>query len=205
LTNQQADILRENSCPSGKNSEIIYLSSELGLVLSHQRFLLYQEISNNLLIHDLAKGDKHELTIEDWFPANAAISPDGTTVALANSRNSRAGWVRVPIAPPSKSWWGRFTEWLGIKEEEPPECTVTLKNLATGEETDVLENCPTPVFSPDGGTLAVTGADGTSVQLWDFPIRKSMGRIAGLVCLAALTVLLAFQGLRLLKGRRSAR
>ena len=65
-----------------------------------------------------------------------------------------------------------------------------------------LKDCSNPVFSPDGRTLAVFGADRSSLHLWDLPIRKPIGNILGLAALAAVATLLAFNGLGWLRRRR---
>jgi hypothetical protein len=52
------------------------------------------------------------------------------------------------------------------------------------------------------GTLAITEDDYCSLQLWDFPIRKPIGKILGLAALAAVATLLAFNGLGWLRRRR---
>ena len=63
--------------------------------------------------------------------------------------------------------------------------------------------CSNPLFSPNGRTLAVTGANFSGLQLWDLPIREPIGRILGLGGLAAVATLLAFNGLGWLRRRRS--
>jgi hypothetical protein len=84
-----------------------------------------------------------------------------------------------------------------------------LKAFPSGEEIIALENSFCPVFSPDGRTLAVTGANWSSegsyfssLQLWDLPICKPIGKILGLAGLAAAATLLAFNGLGWLRRRR---
>ena len=84
-----------------------------------------------------------------------------------------------------------------------------LKAFPSGEEIIALENSFCPVFSPDGRTLAVTGANwssqGTyfsSLQLFDLPIRKPIGKILGLAALAAVATLLVINGLGWLRRRR---
>ena len=81
---------------------------------------------------------------------------------------------------------------------------MSLHAFPSGQEFFVLKNCGNPVFSPDGGTLAVTGADNNSLALWDFPIRKPIGKMLGLAGLAAVATLLAFNGLGWLRRRRSS-
>jgi hypothetical protein len=76
-----------------------------------------------------------------------------------------------------------------------------LNAFPSGEEFLVLKDCSFPHFSPAGKTLAVSGGDGT-LQLWDLPIRKPIGRILGLAGLAAVATLLAINGLGWLRRRR---
>ena len=171
--------------------------------LCNHRYLFYQKAANTLLIHDLTTDAKQEIAVAKWISREgAALTPDGMTLALGNSRKSGPGLPLAVVIPQQKSWWGRFMEWLGIQEADPPEFCVTVRNLVSGEETAVLENCSCPVFAPDGRTLAVTGADGTSLQLWDLPIRKPIGKILAQAGLAALATLLALNSLGWLRRRR---
>jgi len=121
-----------------------------------------------------------------------ALAPDGKMVAL--------GAVTM-IEPPQKSWWKQFTEWLGLQSEHSVR-SVILQTFLSGEEIAVLPNCSSPVFSPDGQTLAVTSFDGESLQLWDLSIRKPIGKILALAGLAALATLLAFKAIACLRRKR---
>jgi WD40 repeat protein len=112
------------------------------------------------------------------------ISPNGQMKVVLGLRKTR---------------WSYFTEWLGIQGE--PLETVSLKNSPWGEEIIVLEDCIAPVFSRDGKNLLVTGSKDRSLQLWDLPIRKPIGKILGVAGLAAVATLLAFKGL----GRRRSK
>ena len=73
--------------------------------------------------------------------------------------------------------------------------------LPSEKEIIVLKNCSFPVFSHDGKTLAVTGT-GDTLQLWDLPIRKPVGKILGLAGLAAVATLLGLNGIGWLRRRR---
>ena len=68
-----------------------------------------------------------------------------------------------------------------------------------------LQDRTHPVFSADGRTMAVVrlGGQGQSLELWDFPIRKPIGKILGLAGLAAVATLLAFKGLGWLRRKRT--
>src|SRR5262249_36811911 len=81
---------------------------------------------------------------------------------------------------------------------------VILEAFPSGEALNVLENCTAPMFSPDGRTLAVNGigTDRKTLQIFDLPIRKPLGKILGLAGLAAVATLLAFNGLGYLRRRR---
>ena len=149
-----------------------------------------------VFVFDLATGEKQKFKSEhSTYSRGAAMAPDGQTVALGWS-----GFLKLP-------WWNWFQEWLG-KQEDPygvvlaPQYHVALHAFPSGEELLVLKNCTSPIFAPDGKTLAVIGADGTSLQLWDLPIRKPIGKILGLAGLAAVATLLVFQGLGWLRRRR---
>src|SRR5262249_9123713 len=103
--------------------------------------------------------------------------------------------------PPPKSWWTQLTEWLGKNDNSWQGSYVTLKSWPAGDDIFVLKDCHCPVISPDRQTLAVIGSD-YALQLWDFPIRKPIGKILGLAGLEALATLLAFNGLSWLRRRR---
>jgi WD40 repeat protein len=163
---------------------------------SDRRFLIGHNPIGITFVQDLANGEKKDL--EAHFGdriGRVALAPDGKMVAL--------GAVNM-IGPPQKSWWGQFTEWLGLQSEHSVR-TVILQAFPSGEEITVLPNCSFPVFSPDGRTLAVTSFDGgygESLQLWDLPIRKPIVKILGLAALAALATVLLINGLGWLRRRR---
>jgi WD40 repeat protein len=158
-----------------------------------RRFLMLLNPANGAVgIHDLVMGDKLEILGFEWA---FAIAPDGRTVALGGRDPQR--WFQH-----QRTLWNWFQEeWLGIQRNDS-EFYVVLKDFPSGEEIVVLQNCSYPVFSPDGRTLAVIGADGESLHLWDLPIRKPIGKILGLAGLAAVATLLAFNGLGWLRRRR---
>src|SRR5262249_15261326 len=124
-----------------------------------------------------------------------STAPDGKLLAVGDST-----W---PVTH-DNTWWNWFTGWLR-RQDNPTGFRVLLKSLPSGEQVVVLPGCLWPVISPDGKTLAVTfwsDLERTSVQLWDLPIRKPIGKILGLSALAAVATLLAFNGLDWLRRRR---
>jgi WD40 repeat protein len=120
------------------------------------------------------------------------ITGDGQTIAVEDS-------IEVPA---DKSWWAGFMEWIGIREDSSGD-SVVLKSFPSGQDIIGLKGCSWPHFSPDDKTLVVRGKDG-SVQLWDLPIRKPIGKILGLAGLAALATLLAFNGIGWLRRRNNS-
>jgi WD40 repeat protein len=144
----------------------------------------------DVIIVDLLTGKIQEFKPEVPPCTGADIAPDGQTVAL--------GWPGY-LSGPQKTWWSWFEELVGQQEHRGDH--VTLRAFPSGEQLLVLKNCSFPVFSPDGRTLAATGTDG-SLQLWDFPIRKPIGKILGLAGLAAVATLLVFNGLGWLRRRK---
>jgi len=161
---------------------------------SDRRFLIgHNPIAGITFVQDLGNRQKKEL--EAHFGDRieiVALAPDGKMVALGAVNR---------IGPPQKSWWKQFTEWLGLQSEHSAR-SVILQAFPSGEEIAVLPDCSYPVFSPDGRTLAVTNIDEGSLQLWDLPIRKPIGKILGLAGLAAVATLLAINGLGWLRRRR---
>ena len=151
---------------------------------------------HDLFVFDLASGQKQKFPPASMGSTGAAaIAPDGQTLAWA--RNSSFNL-------PQKSMWSMFKELLGIPEDPPAGEDVSLHAFPSGQEFFVLKNCGNPVFSPDGGTLAVTGADNNSLALWDFPIRKPIGKMLGQAGLAAVATLLVLNALGWLRRRRSS-
>jgi len=156
--------------------------------ISPDRAFLFSH--NEGVIYELATGKTRE--IEKQELSRVPLAPDWKTVAVQGHWSSGSR---------SESWWGMFTKWLGIQGEDQGPC-VTLHAFPTGEEICVLKNCTAPVFSPDSRTLAVAGSDGISLQLWDLPIRKPIGKILGLATLAAAATLLTFNILGRFRRRR---
>jgi hypothetical protein len=79
---------------------------------------------------------------------------------------------------------------------------VRLNAFPSEEEIIALTDARLPHFSVDGNTLAVRTDTGGSLQLWDLPIRKPIGRILGLAGLAFVATLLTFNGLAWLRRKR---
>jgi WD40 repeat protein len=166
------------------------------LTLSQDRRFLICEIehetSPGIYIYDLITGQMQRIHDEDCM--GIVIGPDSQTIAL--------DLYLIPSgAPLQESWWKRFSEWLGIQKKYEEERVVVLKSFPSEKEIFVLKNCTSPVFSPDGKTLVVVGIPDANVQLWDLPIRKSIGKILSLAALAAVATLLAFNGLGWLRWR----
>jgi WD40 repeat protein len=172
--------------------------ANLGLS-SNRRFLFYHKYTyhrmylESVFTCDLTTGKTQEFR---WNSkgrmAVETISPDGHTVAF---NVNPIGW--------KKSWWDKFTRTLGMSGNlSDPH--VILETFPSGEALNVLENCTAPMFSPDGRTLAVNGigTDRKTLQLFDLPIRKPIGKILGLAGLAAVATLLAFNALGWLRKRR---
>ena len=150
-------------------------------------FVIHPLDTEKVFLFNLFTGQKKEFNKEH---SSFAINPDGQTIAVDHSLTSI----------PQESWWGRFLEWLGIRHGFSTRW-VTLKAIPSGQEIIVLKGCMYPEFSPDGETLVASGTDG-SLQLWDLPIRKPIGKILGLAGLAAAATLLAFKGFGWLRRRR---
>jgi WD40 repeat protein len=164
---------------------------------SENRFLIVHspvdEGPFTVFICNLTTGQKLAASNGASILTGVALAPDGESVAIG---------VEQSFATLStKSWWHSFTEWLGIQIARS-DYYVSLRAFPSGEEITVLNDCMSPVLSPDGRTLAVTSADGKSLQLWDLPIRKPIGKILAQAGLAALATLLAFNGLGCLRRRR---
>jgi WD40 repeat protein len=147
---------------------------------------------NAFCVVNLITGETRKIAVER-MAQEMAISPDAQTIAVAD--------IDPPNPPQQSSWWTRFTQWLGIRGE--PSFYVTLKTFPSADEIVVLKDCRSPVFSPDGKMLAVNGMLDGSLQLWDLPIRKPIGKILGLAGLAAVATLLAFNGLGWLRRRKN--
>ena len=164
---------------------------------SNHRFLIHyptEFIGHQppVYIWDLDTNQKREFSNGSRFMTGAEMASDGQTFAL--------GLWDPYRAIPRKSWcW--FANWLGTKSERS-DYFVVLRSFPAGDEVAFLNDCRSPMFSLDGRTLAVTSADGKSLQLWDFPIRKPIGKILGLAGLAAVATLLAFNALGWLRKRR---
>jgi len=150
------------------------------------RFFLSPNGLGGGTIFDLETGQSTQLTLT----GSLDITPDGRTMAVED---------RI-IELPKTSWYGRLIEWFGTREGSLDD-GVVLKDFYSGLDIVALKGCKSPHFSPDGKTLVVEGNDG-SLQLWDLPIRKPIGRILGLAGLAAVATLLALGGLGWLRRRR---
>jgi WD40 repeat protein len=160
--------------------QAVSIAPDRSLLFSHKEGLIY----------NLNTGEPREIPRPEL--SGPPLAPNWKMVAVQD-------WFS---APQSESWWGLFTEWLGIQDQDKGPC-VTLHTFPSGEQISVLKHCSSPVFSPDSRSLAVTGTDGISLQLWDLPIRKPIGKILAQAGLAALATLLALNGLSWLRRRRS--
>ena len=154
-------------------------------------FLIRIDADDRFLVHEVISGKKQSYAAESWWSTSATPTNELIAFAGKNSFNKSA----------TKPWWNSFSERLGFQADSE-EYYVTLNAFPSGEELCVLKDCLDPIFSPNGRTLAVTSADGKSLQLWDLPIRKPIGKILGLAGLAAVATLLAINGLGWLRRRR---
>jgi hypothetical protein len=182
LVTERADFLN-----LWKENEIVARGNNTNHNLFWDRFFLigHHEPLNEFFIFDLATGNKKQI----WnYPV--AIAQDGQTIAY---------W-KMDLEQPS--WWNRFMEWLGIPEDPEDIHHVILMTVDSGEEVVALKRCVSPMFSPDGKTLAVFHPQYNFLQLYDLPIRKPIGKILGLAGLAAVATLLAINGLGRLRRRK---
>jgi WD40 repeat protein len=133
-----------------------------------------------VIVVDLISGKKHEITTTDFEKAH--LAPDGKTVAIG-------------VWPDSEemSFWDRIMDWLGLQETPDGHYLVKLIDVSSEQDVANLIGYMSPTFSPDGKTLAT--ANMKSLQLWDLPIRKPIGKILGLAGLAFMATLLASNGL----------
>jgi WD40 repeat protein len=160
-----------------------------------RQFLLYQLDGEHQKIFVFNLITKQETEIAAVVEG-VVISPDNQTIAC-----------ELVGDPEDASWWAKVTEWLGIREDSSA-FSVSLRTFPGGDEIIVLKNCMSPLFSPDGKTLAVLGLEGDlevakgNLQLYDLPIRKPIGKILGLAALAAVATLLVINGLGWLRRRR---
>ena len=173
---------------------VIPVFSIIELSLDRRFLMELEDRSSRVVFYDLRTGEKHEFTSPSWDLVGATIAPDGQTVALGILENSKA-------PPKQKSWWTRIMDWLGTNGNARDDMLVSLKTLPGGDEIISLNGCSYPLISADGETLAVIGPDG-SLQLWDLPIRKPIGKILGLAGVAAVATLLAINGLGWLRRRK---
>jgi WD40 repeat protein len=158
------------------------LSAEL---TSNGRFLVTTVPANlgtSVSIYDFVTGQKH--AFHEFYDNGIAISPDGKSVALGI-------WIWTASNP--RSCWNSFANWLGTQEKSTGHFVI-IRALPSGEEIIAIKG-GLPVFSPDGLTLMTKSHDWSSLQLWDFPIRKPVSRILGFAGLAALATLLVPKGL----------
>jgi WD40 repeat protein len=160
-----------------------------------RQFLLYQLHGGLQKIFVFNLITKQEIEIAAVVE-RVVISPDNQTIACELVSDLE-----------DASWWVKVTDWLGIREDSSA-FSVSLRAFPAGDEITVLKNCISPVFSPDGKTLAVLGLEGNlevakgNLQLYDLPIRKPIVKILGLAGLAALATVLLINGLGWLRRRR---
>jgi len=156
----------------------------------------------DVIIFDLISGQKQSFP-PAYTGSGAALAPDGQTLA----------WARTDsFTPKQNSWLQWVKDFLGFEKISFSGKNVSLNSFPSGDEIFILRDCEAPLFSPDGNTLAVLSIKEPSIQqeippraslqLWDFPIRKPIGKILGLAALAAVATLLAFNGLGWLRRRR---
>jgi len=159
--------------------------------LAHRFFLLHRIERGDSIVFDLETGQRTELSqhLTSRLPF-LDVTPDGRTMAVDD----------FIMELPKKAWWAGLMEWFGIREDSSDNFVV-LKDYYSGLDIIALKGCKWPHFSPDGKTLVTEGNDG-SLQLWDLPIRKPIGKILGLAGLAAVATLLALGGLGWLRRRR---
>jgi WD40 repeat protein len=153
-------------------------------------YLIHSFDTAEHFVFDLDSGQRTELD----SPCAAAITPYGKTIAQHDYRVA-ARYVN--------NWWTTFMIWLGL-QSDPMTSYVTLNAFPCDEEIIALSDCALPQFSPDSKTLAGRTRTGGSLQLWDLPIRKPIGKILGLAGLAAVATLLVFKGFGRLRRRRSS-
>jgi WD40 repeat protein len=156
----------------------------------------------DVIIFDLISGQKQSFP-PAYTASGAALTPDGQTLA----------WARTDsFTPKQNSWLQWLKDLLGFQKISFSGKNVSLNSFPSGDEVFILRDCEEPLFSPDGKTLAVlnikeasteqSNPGRASLQLWDFPIRKPIGKILGVAALAALVTLLVFSGLGWLRLRR---
>jgi hypothetical protein len=151
-------------------------------------YLIHQFDAGYSFVFDLDSGQRTELL----GPCEAAITPYGKTIAQHD-------WLTMTRY--EGNWWTTFMIWLGL-QKDPMTSYVTLNAFPSEEEIISLTDCRLPQFSPDGNNLAIRTDTGGSLQLYDLPIRKPIGKILGLAALAAVATLLAINGLGWLRRRK---
>jgi WD40 repeat protein len=182
----------------------VKLSSDRRFLISHVSHGWPPMSPTSIFIRDLATGQNHVYPAKNPPPGpweshrtGGDITPDGKTAAWG------IGSPNIRYAPQA-TWSSWFMDWLGIQQRPSSNLSVSLNAIPSGDEIAVLNDCSCPVISPDGKTLAVTSADNASLQLYDLPIRKPIGKILGFAGLAAVATLLAINGLGWLRRRRLA-
>ncbi len=113
------------------------------------------------------------------------LSPDSKVIAICKQE--------LTTAPPVLGWLYNL---VGHKPQSSLD--VRLFSLETGAEIAVFDHARYGKFSADGSTVAVARVDGT-VDLFDYPLRKPLGRIA----LSGLAVATLTYGLGRWRARRS--
>jgi WD40 repeat protein len=140
-----------------------------------------------------------------WNLATATLVSEGTNLHDIDFRVAATPSGRTKVFDESrqqKSWWSAVLNWFGA-EVPTSDHFVILKSISTGEELIELKGCENPVFSPNGQILSTTSSkDPSLLQLFDFPVRKPIGKILGLTALAAVATLLAISGFGWLRRRR---
>lgn len=158
-----------------------------------------------MFVFDLLETQKWEIPIDPEIEVigpdieievkAADIGVDGKIVALDT----------IVIAPSENLFHHKLMDWLGLPRKSTQR-NVTLFAIPSGVEIITLPDCFGPVFSPDGKTLAVAGADRSSLQLWDLPIRRPVVKIVFFSFLAMLLVILSWNSLAfLVKAAKNAK
>ncbi len=101
-----------------------------------------------LVLRDLAGGDERPITRGKFDEFQPTWAPDGKSILFVRARE--AGWRVEP-----GDIFGQYQEG-----------DVWALDLATGGETKMIENAFAPVYSPDGGRIAIDAAWVGGSRIW---------------------------------------